>query len=113
MTHANPFLRQLAGLLACLLVLLGTTGAAALDALVHADEEHAAQHHENRGGPEPQGSDCVLCVAAAPPGAAPSAPLVPAPPAFSAAGDVGFPATGAPHATSYYLTPPGRGPPPA
>jgi hypothetical protein len=109
MQQPNHPLRRLAGLLACVLVLFGTTGAAALDAVAHAGPEHS--HHESRGGPESQGPECVLCVAAA--AAAIVSVTVPGMPAALPAcpGDVASPASRALHATTYYLTPPGRGPP--
>jgi hypothetical protein len=102
-------MRRLAGLLACVVLLSGTTGAATLDAFVHAGQGHS--HHESNGGPEPQGPECVLCVAA---GVMAMALVVaPAVSATQAAfdGDVVPLVSRAVHATTYYLTPPGRGPP--
>jgi hypothetical protein len=105
-------LRRMASMLACAILLFGTTGAAALDALAHAGGAHA-EHHENRGGPEPQGSECVLCVAAAPAALPHPGALLPAAHALDESGDIVLSATRAPHSATYYLTPPGRGPPTA
>jgi hypothetical protein len=112
MNRATPSLRQLAGVLACMLVLFGTTGAATLDALLHAGQAHASQH-EGGGAPESHGTDCLLCVAAAAPAAASVAPAHGVASAPAADDAVAPRITRAPHAATHYLTPPGRGPPTA
>jgi hypothetical protein len=57
-------LRRLAGLLACALVLFGTTGIVVLDGAAHASGAHASQH-EGDGSPDgPQDGECALCTAA-------------------------------------------------
>jgi hypothetical protein len=113
MTTAKPIVRRLASLLACVLVLFGTTGAAALDAVAHAQHGHAG-HEESGGGHGPRGTDCPLClVTATPTVPADALPLLAAVPAWQAVDGDAVAATRAPHAASCYVTPPGRGPPTA
>jgi hypothetical protein len=113
MSTVKPNVRRLASLLAGVLVLFGTTGAAALDALVHAQHSPAA-HEESGGGPESQGTECHLCLVVAARAVPADAPaLLAALPALQAIAGDAVAATRALHAVSCHVTLPGRGPPTA
>jgi hypothetical protein len=112
MQHETRSPRRLAGLLACILVLLGTTGAAVLDAAVHADGVHAG-HHDNGGAPDTQGSDCVFCVASSLASSSTPAPVHMVAPAPGAHRAPYAHETVVEYDEPSYLTPPVRGPPSA
>jgi hypothetical protein len=106
---------RLAAMLACVVVLFGTTGALSLDAIAHAVQEHGSspEHGREPGFPPPESHPpgCVLCVAAAAPAALPLTPAHTYAAGFETGGGAVSPVVRIPDAAVPHRMPPGRGPP--